>query len=210
MWWHFKLEELWWKKTPPLSTSMWKSNGPKNLTSCIKAVLTGWIKHQTESVFSQTHSVFSEGPLRWDKNQTQPPSVVSSNRFLCLSVCPCAWNFRTWRESFVFIPFKCLGPFVYLFYWYRFFLRHPRFLIPTSVFFLFSVRLTVALITDCVIVSVTSCKWIALLESIMASEATSYSPGRLSVTQENILITKSSQRRIQKYSFLNDGSLDVE
>lgn len=123
------------EKKPPLSTSMWKSNGPKNLTSCIKAVLTGWIKHQTQSVFSQTDSVFSEGPLRWDKNQTQPPSVVSSNRFLCLSVCPCAWNFRTWRESFVFIPFKCLGPFVYLFYWYRFFLRHPRFLTPTSVFF---------------------------------------------------------------------------
>lgn len=77
-------------------------------------------------------------------------------------------------------------------------------------FFLFSIRLTVALITDCVIVSATSCKWISLLESIMASEATSYSPGRLSVTQENILITKSSRRRIQKYSFLNDGSLDVE
>lgn len=72
------------EKKPPLSTSMWKSNGPKNLTSCIKAVLTGWIKHQTQSVFSQTDSVFSEGPLRWDKNQTQPPSVVSSNRFLCL------------------------------------------------------------------------------------------------------------------------------
>lgn len=89
----------------------------------------------TECVFTDRQCVFRGTPAVRQKPDAASFCCEFKQVFVPVSVCPCAWNFRTWRESFVFIPFKCLGPFVYLFYWYWFFLRHPRFLTPTSVFF---------------------------------------------------------------------------